>query len=135
MFDGAPAGFSCGKCAFWLHFMDRDGHCRLHAPSPVGVVNEVARWPRTHSEAFCGEGREPDDTDLRRVACAECIYWKHPKDGLRPVDLLDQLSAWWSRAGHCQRVAPRPSSASGYRACWRATHESDSCFQGKKKTG
>ncbi len=135
MSENTPANFTCGACAFWSPFTQREGSCRRRAPRPVGVVDEVARWPRTQTDAFCGEGCTPSDTDLQLVTCATCVYWRRPSGGLQPVDLLDHLAAWWSRAGHCHRIAPLPSSASGYKAAWRATHETDSCFEGKKRSG
>ena len=86
----------CGQCAFWRHLNERDGSCHLRAPEPIGVVDEAARWARTHFDAFCGEGRRREDTQLQQVVCSTCLYWRHPPGGLEPVDLLDRRQDWWS---------------------------------------
>ena len=124
---------NCGDCAFWKHLNDSDGDCRLHAPCPSDSLDEVTHWPRTRAEQGCGDGRIKDDTALMPVACAACIYWRHPIEGLHPINVRDQLSEWWSQAGRCVRHSPRPSPEPGSRAFWRATHANDSCFEGKTK--
>ncbi|WP_428990557.1 hypothetical protein [Methylocapsa aurea] len=62
-----------------------------------------------------------------------CRYWQHDPGGIMPVDLADELTDWWARAGHCNRHPPHPSSLSAAKAHWLVTHASDGCFEGIEK--
>ncbi len=120
----------CNQCAFWTHPGTHDGTCRRHAPETGDSVDQVAHWPLTHHDDQCGEGLEVEKARAM-PRCSECVFWRWPpKGGLQPYDRRDQLSGWWAHAGHCTRLAPRPSSALGFRAFWRVTHETDGCRDG-----
>jgi hypothetical protein len=130
----APAELSCDKCVFWRHAEAMDGICRLLAPRPGVEPNPPAHWGRTRREDFCGEWRAEDDAKTHGfVSCAHCRYWAHVPGGIMPIDLSDQLEEWWSRAGHCKRHPPRPSTLSGAKAHWLVTNEIDGCFEGMEK--
>jgi hypothetical protein len=127
-------GANCANCAFWSRQNNQDGSCRLRAPNPVNNPNEVAHWPRTHEADYCGEWGAKDNTAPALVACGECVYWRHPIDGLHPTQRGDQTSEWWSSAGHCLRFSPRPCTEPGFRAFWPATHSRDACSNGKTRS-
>jgi hypothetical protein len=123
---------TCNQCACWADLKVRDGNCRRHAPGVGETVDEVAHWPLTHSNDQCGDGIIAQ-AGRRGVICAACTYWRRPPEGLFPYGRRDQLSEWWKHAGHCTRFAPWPSPNPGARAYWRATHETDGCFDGEAK--
>ncbi len=127
-----PAGERCGDCAFWSRMDKQGGYCRLRAPQPGESADEVAHWPRTGQDEYCGEW-QAQGARPRLVLCRSCVYWSHPARGIMPVDRGDQLSEWWVGAGRCLRFSPAPSSTPGNRAFWRATNESDACAQGKQR--
>jgi len=134
MTERAPAQLRCDECAYWRHAEARDGHCRLLAPYPGTDPNLPAHWGRTKRDDFCGDFCGKNDSKARRfVSCEQCLFWVHVPGGITPIDLADQLPAWWSRAGHCMRHPPRPATLSGSKAHWRVTHESDGCCEGAKK--
>ncbi len=133
MMGRRPQGERCGGCAFWSRMDKQGGNCRLRAPLPGSSADEIAHWPRTGQDDYCGEWQPGDAAAPRLTPCKGCVYWSHPEKGLTPVDRGDQLSDWWAGAGHCLRFSPRPSSTPGNRAFWRATHESDACAQGKPR--
>ncbi len=128
-------GRHCGNCIFWKHLTDHTGACRLHAPAPAEDRDEVAHWAHTFNEDYCGEWLAQDAFAAKATACKNCCYWAYTEGGLTPIDRRDQLEAWWSRAGHCLRFAPQPAALPGHKAFWRATHEDDSCFDGKAFLG
>jgi hypothetical protein len=110
---------------------DRTGACRRRAPCPSYDRDEVAHWAHTFHEDYCGEWCASDAAAPTATLCRDCAFWSYAAGGLQPVDRRDQLPEWWRRAGHCLRFAPRPSELPGHKAFWRATHESDRCFEGK----
>ncbi|QGM47097.1 hypothetical protein [Methylocystis heyeri] len=131
MQENRHPGRFCGNCAFWLHHADHLGSCRLHAPQPGEERDEVAHWAHTLREEYCGDWTGADATPLRAAVCKKCVYWSFLEGGLTPVDRRDELTSWWSAAGHCLRFAPQPAALSGHKACWRVTHAEDGCFDGE----
>jgi hypothetical protein len=131
MTENRHPGRNCGNCGFWLHLTDHTGECRLRAPAPSDYRDEVAHWAHTFHEDYCGEWRVSDREAPAMTVCKRCVYWSFLEGGLTPVDQRDQLTDWWARAGHCQRLAPQPSELPGHKAFWRVTHEHDGCFDGK----
>lgn len=122
----------CEECAFWT---ERSGVCRRHAPGASERTDEVAHWPVTHRGDQCGEGEPAQAGGQTLITCETCRFWrKPPTGGLKPYGRRDQLSEWWTKAGHCMRFAPRPSAAIGYRAFWPVTHMTDGCSEGVART-
>ena len=127
---GSNGVVTCHECAFWVDLNQRDGTCRRHAPAASDTMDEVAHWPLTHRGDQCGEGA-PAKSGITGITCDKCVYWRAPPEGgLAPYSRRDQLSAWWSNAGHCTRYAPMPTPTPGYRAYWRVTHATDGCRDG-----
>jgi hypothetical protein len=123
----------CHECACWAELNQLDGSCRRHAPNTSDTVDEVAHWPLTHLDDQCGEAIAAQTATRRGVKCNDCVYWRRPSGGLFPYGRRDQLSEWWKQAGRCTRFSPWPSPNPGARAYWRATHETDGCFDGEAK--
>jgi hypothetical protein len=51
---------ACAKCVFWEQLEEQQadlGKCRRHAPRSI-LVADIALWPTTKSEDWCGEGQE-----------------------------------------------------------------------------
>lgn len=119
----------CDSCAFWRRMEREGGSCHRRAPSTSSSGDEVAHWPRTHADDACGEWSP--DRPIATLSCGDCVHWRHPKQGIIPLDRKDQLQDWWAHAGHCIRTAPSPDAQPGNRAFWRATHESDGCYDGE----
>jgi hypothetical protein len=125
----------CENCVFWMDVNERSGVCRRHAPKTSETIDEVTHWPVTHREDQCGEGRLAHAEGDRPITCEMCRFWrKPPPGGLKPYSRRDQLSEWWTKAGHCVRMAPRPSASLGYRAFWPVTHMTDGCCDGEART-
>ncbi len=129
MNDAPDSPANCANCVFWHRLREHEGDCRRRAPDVSVRAEQVAHWPLTHGHQWCGEGAlaaspAPGST------CGDCLYWRHPEDGLNPVDRGDMPMSWWARAGYCVRRAPRPASEPGARAFWRATHIESSCGEG-----
>jgi hypothetical protein len=130
--EGTWAGTGrCDHCAFWkITRPPLEGFCLRNAPRPCSASDGIAHWPTTHGRQGCGEftatGSHP-----KRVACGDCAFWHRPELGLQPVDRGDKPASWWNQAGLCIRHAPRPVSDPGPRAFWCATHQADSCADGR----
>lgn len=123
----------CRRCAFWQQLDRGDGRCRRHAPATCENPDQIAHWPLTRAEQFCGEGVVAATADVTCIRCDACIFWGHMTVGLDPMSRLDQRIDWWRSAGHCVKFAPVPSNEPAPRAYWRATNAADCCFDGKPK--
>jgi len=133
MYQNSRRIAACRQCAAWVDLNQRDGTCRRHAPQAGDTPDEVAHWPLTHTDDWCGEGLAATSTVQHEVRCEACVYWRRPPDGLFPYGRRDQLSEWWRHAGHCTRFSPLPLPVPGVRAFWRVTHATDGCFDGEAK--
>ena len=129
MTDVAEMPENCGGCAFWRKLRDTEGVCCRRAPEGSSRPETVAHWPLTHRVDGCGDGVAAARFSLGAY-CANCVYWRRPEHGLRPVNRGDMPMAWWARAGHCTRHAPRPASEPGPRGFWPATLDVDFCAEG-----
>ncbi len=125
----------CGACAFWKETSRQDGTCLHNAPRPTERVDQIAHWPVTGRQDWCGEAAPHAADGPRVVGCRECRYWMQHGDaaGLDPQDRLDRRMDWWRDAGHCVRHAPGSASSPGLRGFWRATHGLDGCAEGRRR--
>lgn len=123
---------NCGACAFWGKLRDNEGVCRRRAPEATKRPEAAAHWPLTRRIDGCGDGVAGAPLSLG-ADCANCLHWRRPEQGLRPVNRGDMPMSWWIRAGHCTRHAPRPDSEPGPRGFWPATLNSDFCAEGRPR--
>jgi len=120
---------SCGVCAFWRKLRETEGVCCRWAPESARRAETVAHWPLTRRIDRCGDGVVADRFSLGAY-CADCIHWRRPEQGLNPLNRGDMPMAWWARAGHCMRHAPRAVQDPGPRGFWPATLDIDFCGEG-----
>jgi hypothetical protein len=99
---------------------------------PGSQENDITRWRLTYAVDWCGEG-EVQKGEAVRIPCGACRFWFRPENGIEPLQYGDRFKVWWQRAGHCRRYAPQANAELGGRSFWPATHDDDTCGDGRDK--
>ena len=82
MTDESTRPANCGACAFWRKLRDNDGVCCRHAPRGRRIHPEqVAHWPQTHRQQWCGEGVVPRRRSRSGRTARIASIWRRPGTG------------------------------------------------------